>query len=80
MPSREEEEPFMAQGGFRGWVNAWVGLPQANPSLSAKVFARAKGIVFIERDWRATLAHPLSLAADSNGEAVAGDTLKRKGD
>ena len=22
LPSREEEEPFMAQGGFRGWVNA----------------------------------------------------------
>ena len=59
---------------------AWVGLPQANPSLSAKVFARAKGTVFVERDWRATLAHPLSLAADSNGEAVAGDTLKGKGD
>ena len=53
-----------------------MGLPQANPSLSAKVFARAKGTVFVERDWRATLAHPLSLAADSNGEAVAGDTLK----
>ena len=59
---------------------AWVGLQKANPSLSAKVFARAKGIVFIERDWRATLAHPLLLATDSNGEAVAGDTLKRKGD
>ena len=70
----------MAQGGFRGWVNAWVGLPQANPSLSAKVFARAKGTVCVERDWRATLAHPLLLAADSNGKAVAGDTLKGKGD
>ena len=59
---------------------AWVGLPQANPSLSAKVFARASGYNLGERDWRATLAHPLSLAADSNGEAVAGDTLKGKGD
>ena len=42
----------MAQGGFRGWVNAWVGLPQANPSLSAKVFARAGGCYF----WREGLA------------------------
>ena len=70
----------MAQGGFRGWVNAWVGLPQANPSLSAKVFARTGGYNLGERDWRATLAHPLLLAADSNGKAVAGDTLKGKGD
>ena len=65
----------MAQGGFRGWVNAWVGLPQANPSLSAKVFARAKGIVFIERDWRATLAHPLLLAARALANSKVPRTL-----
>ena len=54
----------------------------AGKSLSfRKGVCKGKGYgFFVERDWRATLAHPLSLAADSNGEAVAGDTLKRKGD
>ena len=54
---------------------AWVGLPQANPSLSAKVFARAKGTVFVERDWRATLAHPLLLAARALANSKVPRTL-----
>ena len=53
----------------------------AGKSLSfRKGVCKGKGYCFCERDWRATLAHPLSLAADSNGAAVAGDTLKGKGD
>ena len=56
------------------------GIAEGKSLSFRKGVCKGKGYRFCERDWRATLAHPLLLAADSNGKAVAGDTLKRKGD